>query len=55
MYMYVSCTGMRPAVVLLALLLAVPVQLLVSHYVTSSVATESGRGIKEIRAEAIGQ
>ena len=51
----VCCAGLRAAVVILALLLAVPVQLLVSHYFTSSVAAESGRSVKEIRADAVSE
>ena len=57
-----SSAGMNAAVVLLALLLAVPVQLLVSHYLNQSYEGSSGEGrgdapedVTRVRAEAVNQ
>jgi len=47
--------GMNAAVVLVALLLAVPVQLLVSHYISKSYEAGEDSGITEVRAAAIKQ
>ena len=46
---------MNAAVVLVALLLAVPVQLLVSHYISQSYEAGEDSGITEVRAAAIRQ
>ena len=48
-----SILGMNAAVVLVALLLAVPVQLFISHYMSKSAVEEEGKNIHEIRADAM--